>query len=207
MRQAGEHLPLGLKLAFSAWIAVWVPAYLVVYEPQNFLWLCNLANLLVLAALWTESRLLLSAQFLSVLLVGILWSLDVAGAFLTGVHLIGGTEYMFNPDIPLPARLLSLYHMLLPLVTVYGVMRLGYDRCGLWLQTAITWVVLPTSYWFTDMERNINWVHGPFGQEQNLLDSRLYVAVLMLLWPVLIYLPGHLAGTVINRLARRQTIR
>lgn len=59
---------------------------------QNFFWLCNMASFLLLVALWSERRTLMSMQWLMVALVGNLWSLDVATAPLTGVHPIGGTE-------------------------------------------------------------------------------------------------------------------
>ena len=192
MSRTGQLLPLWLKIAFSAWIAVWAPAYVVIYGPQNFFWLCNVASFLILLALWLEHRLLFSAQLLSVLLVGTLWTFDVGVALLTGVHPIGGTQYMFDDDVALPSRLLSLYHVVLPVVAVYACLRLGYDRRALLLQTLLTWIVVPLSWVFTDPERNINWVEGPFGEAQDVLDPRLYVALLTLAWPVIIYVPVHL---------------
>ncbi len=185
-------LPLWLKLLFSAWMLVWVPAYLWLYGPLNFFWLCNLANFLILAALWRESRLLLSAQALAVLLVGITWTLDVAGAFLTGHHIIGGTEYMFDAEIPLPGRLLSLYHAALPLITLYCLYRIGYDSRGIWLQTGLTWVLMVATWLVVEPELNINWVHGPFGEPQDTLPPGLYLLVAMLATPLVLYLPSHL---------------
>lgn len=185
------RLPLWLKLAFTAWILGWAPAYALLLGPQNFFWLCNFANFLILAGLWTESRRLLSMQWLAVALVGTLWAVDVGTAWLTGVHPIGGTEYMFDPEHPLTTRLLSLYHLLLPLVAGFAVLRLGYDRRALRWQTGLTWLVIPASYLFTDAERNINWVHGPFGTHQESLEPLLYLAGLMLVWPLAVYLPMH----------------
>ena len=40
--EAGR-VPLWLKLAYSALIAVWVPVYLYYYGPTNFLYFCDTA--------------------------------------------------------------------------------------------------------------------------------------------------------------------
>lgn len=185
-------VPRWLKLAFTLWILIWAPSYVVLLGAQNFFWLCNVASFLLLAALWSEHRTLMSMQWLAVALVGSLWSLDVATAALTGVHPIGGTEYMFDPEHPPMARAMSLYHVVLPLVAGIGVAKLGYSRRALRWQTLLTWVVVPLSYLLTEAERNINWVHGPFGQPQDSLDPLLYLFLLMLIWPAVVYLPVHL---------------
>ena len=185
-------VPRWLKLAFTLWILVWAPSYVVLLGAQNFFWLCNVASFLLLAALWSEHRTLMSMQWLAVALVGSLWSLDVATAALTGVHPIGGTEYMFDPEHPPMARAMSLYHVVLPLVAGIGVAKLGYSRRALLWQTLLTWIVVPLTYLLTEAERNINWVHGPFGQPQDSLNPLLYLFLLSLLWPVIVYLPVHL---------------
>lgn len=184
-------MPLWLKVAFTVWIAVWAPTYAVILGVQNFYWLCDLANFLLLAALWTENRRLLSMQLLAVLLVGAFWVTDVGAALVFGVHPIGGTEYMFDSVYPPALRALSLFHVMLPIVAVFAVSRLGYDRRAIHWQTGLTWLVLPLTYVFTEAERNINWVHGPFGLPQDSLDPVLYLAALMLLWPMAVYLPVH----------------
>ena len=189
-------IPLWLKTAFSCWVLLWALSYWHLYGPYNYFWLCNVANFLILIGLWRESRLLLSAQCLAVLLIGIVWTLDVAAAFVTGgaegTHLIGGTEYMFDPEIPLAGRLLSLYHSFLPLVALYGVYRVGYDRRGIALQTLITCVLLLATWLVVDPELNINWVHAPFGaEEQEMLPPLLYLLAVMVATPLLVYLPSH----------------
>ncbi len=186
-------LPLWLKLAFTAWMLFWVPATVVIYGPQNFFWLCNLANFLILAALWLESRVLMSAQLLAVLLVGVMWLLDVSVAFFFGFHLIGGTEYMFDEQVALQVRLVSCYHAMLPVVAGYACSRLGYDPRGLWLQTGLTWLAIPITRLLTEPERNINWVYGPFNDVGAPFDPLIYLLLLMLLSPLVLYLPVHLA--------------
>ncbi|HEY6105133.1 MAG TPA: hypothetical protein VIV59_04075, partial [Anaeromyxobacteraceae bacterium] len=91
-----SRIPLWLKLGWTAWLAVWLPFYWRHYGPQNFLWFCDIANIGVGLALWLESPLLFSMQALSILVVQILYTVDLAGRALSGRHLLGGTEYMFD---------------------------------------------------------------------------------------------------------------
>ncbi|MCG6656285.1 hypothetical protein HOP52_00645 [Halomonas campisalis] len=199
MRESNVSLPRWLKLGFTLWIVLWAPTFAVMLGAQNYFWLCNLASFLILVGLWWEHRLLLSMQLLAVLLVGTLWGLDVLGAWLTGVHPIGGTEYMFDPDHPTLAKALSFYHLVLPLVAGFAVWRLGYVRRALLWQTVLTWVVVPLTFLFTATERNINWVHGPFGSPQDMLHPLVYLVGLMLAWPVVLYLPVHALMRLLQR--------
>jgi hypothetical protein len=87
--------------------------------------------------IWTRSRVLISSQAVATLLVGAAWTVDLVGRLASGRHLVGGTEYMWDPQWPLFTRLLSLYHAFLPLVLVHAARRVGYDARGYWLQSAI----------------------------------------------------------------------
>ena len=187
-----QRLPLTLKILFPGLVVLWAIVYWNTHGPQNFLWFCDLANLVIAYGVVIESPLILSSQAVSVLLVQALWMIDVLGRSLAGIHLIGGTEYMFNPAIPLPLRLLSLYHVVVPVVLVWVMLRLGYDRRGWLLQTGVAWVVLPLSLWLTEPARDINWVHGLFGRPQSLVAPPIYFAALMIGYPVVLYFPTHL---------------
>ncbi len=191
MNKDMRRIPGWLKIAFTAWILVWVYVWTNFYGPQNFLWICDLCNFILLIAFWLDSRLLFSSQLVAVLMIDFLWSIDVAVALLSGFHPIGGTEYMFYPEIPLYIRLMSLFHLFTPPLLVYAVIRLGYDRRGLILQSLITWCILPLSYLLTDPERNINWIWRPFGVPQTMFASWLYFVILMAAYPLLLYLPTH----------------
>jgi hypothetical protein len=136
-------------------MAVYVPSYASAYGFANFLFLCNLAVILVAVGIWTCSRLLLSSQAVGTLLVGAVWTLDVASRLLTGSHLIGGTEYMWDPQWPLFTRLLSLYHVILPVLLVVVLRRIGYDRRGYLLQSAIAIVGVVVGRFFGPVA-NIN---------------------------------------------------
>jgi len=126
-----------LRWAGASFVAVYAPAYALAYGFANFLFLCNLSVLVAAVGLWTCNRLLLSSQAVATGLVGTAWTLDFGSRLLTGRHLIGGTEYMWDPQWPLFTRLLSLYHVALPLVLVLALRRVGYDARGYRLQSAI----------------------------------------------------------------------
>jgi len=198
-----KRIPAWLKIAFTVWLLVWVPSYGSFYGPQNFLWLCDLCNFILLIALWAESRLLFSSQIVAVLIVDIMWSIGVAVRFFWGISLIGGTEYMFNPEVPRHIRLLSLFHVFTPPLLIYAISRLGYDRRGLIIQTVLTWIVLPLTYLFTNPERGINWVWGLFGKTQAMLEPWVYFLLCMAAYPLVLYLPTHGMVLLVSRWLHR----
>jgi len=195
------RIPLPLKLTVTLWMVVWVPVYAHHYGAANFLWISDVAVFLTFVAVWTGSRLLASSQLVGVLLINIAWTIDVAVALLTGVHPIGGTEYMFDAEWPLYLRLMSLFHIWVPLVLVYLVSRVGYTDRGVALQTGIVWILLPATYLLTPSEHNINWVHGPFGEPQEVVAPGLYLLLIMVVYP-LVFVLGHLVVQGVQRLAR-----
>lgn len=192
-------LPLALKLGFSAWIVVWMPSVIVLLGPQNFFWICNLANFLILIGLWTESRLILSMQWLSVALIGLFWGIDLGTAWLTGLHPIGGTEYMLDPDFPTAAKILSFYHLALPLVSGFCVYRLGYAPRALPLQAGLVAGLVLLSWGLTDPVRNINMVHEPVILGLVDLPTAAYLPFLVLSWIVVLLLPMHLISRWLQR--------
>jgi hypothetical protein len=120
------------------------------------------------------------------------WNLDFFGRLLTGRHLLGLSDYMFDSRRPRGLRALSLFHVGLPALLLWLVMRLGYDRRALVAQSVVAWIVLPLTYWLTEPADNVNWVHGPGATPQTLLSPRVYLGLLMLAFPLVFYLPVHL---------------
>ena len=187
---AAMRIPLWLKVGWLVWLAAWVPVYWNYYGPQNFLYFCDLGNLLIAIALWTESALLFSWQATGLFLFQTLFTIDLFGALLFGKHLIGGTEYMFDPHLPLSVRLLSLFHIVTPPLLLWAIWRLGYDRRGWRLQTLTTWIVVPINY-FWRPERDVNWARGPGFREQHLVPGVVYLAAYLIFVPLVIYYPTH----------------
>lgn len=186
-----NSVPRGLKIAFTAWMLLWVPVYWVSYGPVNFLWLCGTANFLLLYGILTDNALVISSQAVGVLLVQVLWTVDVASTALTGFHPIGGTEYMFDASVSIWLRSLSLFHVAIPPILVWLLYRLGYDGRGIILQTGVVWLLLPATYYLSDPALNINWLHSPFGIEQTLVPAPWFVVVMMIAYPLVLFVPSH----------------
>ena len=189
---AKGRVPLWLKVVWTAWLLVWAPFYWRHYGPQNFLWLCDIANILVGVALWLESPLLFSVQALSIGVVQTLFALDFFWRLVLGSHLTGWTEYMFDPARPLHIRALSLFHLAIPPLLAWAIVRFGYDRRAFTIQTIIAWVILPVSLLFGPV-KDVNWVYGPYETRQTWMSAGLWFAVCMVGFPLLLYLPTHLA--------------
>ncbi len=193
------RLPLWLKLAYTAFFLAWVPVILHAYGPRNFLWLCNVCNFLLVYGVWRESRLVFSSQLLAVFLTDLVWSVDVLTWALSGSFPLGFATYMANAELPLVARALSLYHVAMPVMLVFGVRRLGYDCRALGFQALLTALVLPITLLLSPQDWNINWVWGP-GFVQTWMPAWAWVALAILGYPIVLYLPVHGAILAARRL-------
>ena len=114
------RIPLSLKLAYSAFMAVLVPVYLTQYGPTNFLYFCDIALILTLVGIWAESALLVSVCAVGLLAPQTLWVVDFA-AEAAGTPLTGMTAYMFNRETSPFLRGLSLFHGWLPFLLVWNL--------------------------------------------------------------------------------------
>lgn len=155
MTDSAHPFPV-LRWAALGWLAVYLPVYAAAYGWLNFLVLCNIGILLTALGLVTGNGLLLSSQAVAALLPCTAWGLDVGWKVATGDFLFGGAAYMWDPQYPLFARLLSLYHLVWPLVLLHALRRLGYDRRGYGLQCAIA-ALLVVGGRFVDPALNCNW--------------------------------------------------
>lgn len=169
---------------------VWAPVYWKQYGAQNFLFFCDLGNLLIAVALWTESALLFSWQATGLLVLQTLYTFDLVSALCFHQHLIGGTEYMFDAGIPLFVRLLSLFHVVMLPLLLWAIWRLGYDPRGWKYQTLTAWIVVPINY-FWRPERDVNWARGLFFREQRLVPGLLYLLAYLIVLPLVVYFPTH----------------
>lgn len=183
------RIPLWLKVMWTAWVLVWAPVYWRQYGAQNFLFFCDIGNILIAIALWLESRLIFSWQAVALLVFQTLYVLDLVGTVLFGKHTIGGTEYMFDPAIPMLVRLLGLYHVVVPPLLLWAVHRLGYDRRAWKLQTLNLWILIPINF-FWRPQFNVNWARG-LGHEQHTIPGWLYVIAYLVVIPLVVYWPTH----------------
>ena len=114
----------------------------------------------------------------------------------------GLAGYMFDRNIPLGRRALSLFHLALAPTILWMLGRFGYDRRAMLLQTAVTWAVLPATYAITEPEKNINWVFGPGSKPQHRLPPLLYLGLEMITLPMFVFLPMHM---ILGRVFGRRT--
>jgi hypothetical protein len=187
---ANSRIPLWLKVAWTIWMLVWAPIYWWQYGAQNFLYFCDVGNFLIAIGLWAESRLVLSWQAVGLLVFQTLYAFDLIIAFIVGRHLVGGTEYMFNPNVALFVRLLGLYHLVVPPLLLWTVRRLGYDSQAWKWQTLTVWILVPINF-FWQPQYNVNWARG-IGHEQHMVPHWLYLAGYLMLVPLVVYWPTHL---------------
>ena len=195
-------IPLGWKLAFTAFMAVLVPVYWTKYGPTNFLYFCDVALFLTLAGLWLESRLMLSMAAVGILLPQVLWCADFV-VQACGGSLTGMTAYMFDRQRSLFLRGLSLFHGWLPFLLWLAVRRLGYDRRALVAWTATAWALCLVSFlWLPPAgpehagnltPNNVNYVWGfDDARPQSWLPPALYLAAWMGALAGVVYAPTHL---------------
>ncbi len=198
-----HKIPLAAKVAATAFLAVLVPVYLHVYGPANFLWFCDAALILTVAGMWLESSLLIGMCAVGILPPQCLWLLDFGSHFL-GFHFLNLTSYMFDPHLPLFTRGLSLFHGWLPLLLVWLLFRLGYNKRALLAWTGLAAGLVLVCYFLTppagahlandNAPVNINYLYGFNDQQpQHWVNQNLYVILWFgVLWLVA-FLPTHLA--------------
>lgn len=198
---APQAIPLAVKLAYSAFMAVLLPVYLRKYGPTNFLYFCDVALLLTLVGVWLEDPLMLSVATVGILVAQVFWLLFFL-SHLFGRRLSGMTDYMFESQRSLFLRGLSLFHGWLPLLLLYLVSRTGYDPRALPIWTAIATALVLVCYFLMPPPSpassrglapvNINYVYG-FDNEkpQRWMPQWAWLLVVLAGFPLLLYLPAH----------------
>jgi len=198
-----RRVPLAVKIGFTAFMAVLVPVYWKNYGPTNFLYFCDVALFFTLAAVWTENPLWVSMPAVGILLPQAFWMLDFLSTAV-GFPLFGMTNYMFNGSNPLFNRGLSFFHFWLPILIVYLVAKLGYDRRALKAWTAFAFVVLLICYFILPappapadrphLPVNVNYVFGLSDEKpQTWMHPHLFFLLVLAALPTVCYLPTHLA--------------
>ena len=126
------------------------------------------------------------------------------GSQLLGFHLLGLTGYMFDAKLPLFTRGLSLFHGWLPLLLVWLLHRVGYDKRALSAWSGLAAGLLFVCYFFTppagahladpNQPINLNYIYGFNEQQpQTWVNQNFYViGWLGVLWLVAFF-PTHLA--------------
>lgn len=185
-----RNFPNWLRWAALVWLVLWFTAYWHTWGAANFLHLCDIAVILACVGIWSNSALLISSQALSSLLIDIAWSLDAGTKYFFGRHLFGGTDYLFQVQYPLWVRLLSLFHVVLPVLLLWAVHRQGYARRAWALQSCVALLACAAAR-FTAPELNINFVfRDPFLHHTWIAPVQVALSAVFL--SVVVYLPVHL---------------
>lgn len=184
-------IPLWVKSLYTMFVGAIAVTYACTHDLTNFLWFSHLILLASAVAIWLENRLLVSMLAVGGLLPELGWNIDFWVGVAAGGSVTGATGYMFDAQAVLWRRAISLFHVALPPVLLWMVSRTRYDRRALPAQTVVCWVVLIVTYVVTDPDDNINWAFGPV-EAQAQVHSLLYLAALMLFFPIGFYLPTHL---------------
>ena len=185
-------VPLWLKIAWTAMVLVIVLIYWRHRGPANFLWFSDIAFLALVPGLWLESSFIVSLVACMVLAPEVLWSVSFFGRLLHVPRVTGIADYMFDKKTPMWLRSVSLFHLPLLAVLVWGPWRLGYDPGVYPWAVLLAWIVLPLTRLLTGPERNVNHVYRlPVAAGANLTPVQHMLAV-MILVPLVLQLPGHL---------------
>jgi hypothetical protein len=183
--------PIWLRCAAVLWLAIWIPAYGYTWGAANFLHLCDIAVLVTCAGLLTNSALLISSQAVGSLVVDLAWMLDAGWHLARGHGLLGGADYLFEANYPLWVRLLTLFHVGMPVLLLWALGRGGYDHRGWPLQSAIALFAFLAAR-FTLPAENINYaftdpfIHRAWG------PPPAHVLISWLFMTLVVYLPTHL---------------
>jgi hypothetical protein len=192
MQRSDSVISRRIKAAHSVFVGVLIPVYWRQYGPGNFLWFSDVALLTSVPALWLESPLLASTQAVGVLVPETLWVIDFAAGLVARRPPIRLAAYMFDRNIPLAVRALSLFHLWLTPLLLRIVFRRGYDPRALKYQTVVTWVVLLASWRLTRPEENVNWVYSRRERVRSPAARAGFVLLLMVALPVMFHVPAHL---------------
>lgn len=185
---------------YTALVVVLAPVFAAQYGITNFLWFSNIGLLGTLAGIWLRSRLVVSMMAVAVVVPELGWNALFFGRLLAGLDVFGLLDYIFDPGIPLWARLLSLYHVPLPFALAWLVWCGGYDRRALAYQTLLAWIVLGLSLAVSEPWQNINLVYGPIDAGGDpMVRPPVPMLALMVALPAMIYWP---TDRLLRRLAQ-----
>ncbi len=196
-----SRLPMVVKIGFTAFMAVLVPYYWIEYGPTNFVYFCDIALFLALAAVWTEKSIYASMAAVGITVPQLLWQVDFLGN-LVGAPLTGMTNYMFNPEISIMGRGLSFFHFWVPILLLGIIYKLGYDRRAFWGWTLTAWVAMLIGYFllpapgdaldFVNQPSNVNYVYGMSAEApQTMMPGWAWLTMMLAGLPILIYAPTH----------------
>jgi hypothetical protein len=185
-------ISLWIKIPYTLFVAVLVPVYWVQYGPQNFLWFSDVALFVMLAALWLESRFLASMAACGTMLLDTVWNFIFFPKLVMSAGPGGLAGYMFDPEISIYIRALSLFHVALPVIQLWALYKLGYDARAWKYQAVVGCILLLLAYRLSDLKENVNWVFGIIDVPQTWMPPGMYLSLLLIIYPLGVCFPTHL---------------
>ena len=186
-----DKFDINLKIALQLFLLILIPAYWYNYGSANFLWLSDVGLFLTYIGLVYKSRLVMSMAFVGVFLYETTWFIDFVYHLMFGKSIFNIVDYMFDPDLAIWLRGLSLFHLATPCIWLYYAKKWGYEPKALYYFVVLYWLDLLAVYFFTVPADNINWVFMPYFYNWQAFPPLLWLILLMLLIPVLMFLPTH----------------
>lgn len=186
----GAKYPNWMRWTALAWFVVWFPSYWRVWGVANFVHLCDVAVVLTCIGMWTNSALLISSQAVGILFVDAAWAVDAASRVFLRRAWLPGNEYLLDPRYPIWIRLLTLFHLVMPALLLWGIYLMGYDRRAWALQSAIALPIFVASR-FTQPAANINFAFTDpfFGRQMG--PAPIHILIAWVFMVLVVYLPTH----------------
>lgn len=179
------------KSLFTLFTALIAIVYWHEYGPQNYLWLSDIGLFLTVAALWLESSLLISIAAVGILPLEAVWTLDFCAHILTGTSPVGLTGYMFDLNLPLYLRAISLFHLVLPVMWLWLLEHCGYDGRGFKYATILCTAVFIATYALPDPFENINLIFTPQFRHLTWISPRGWFVGQIIVLPIFLFYPMH----------------
>lgn len=185
----GGRVPLWVKLVYSVLFAGIMYVTVGYGSWIRLLWFSHTALILVFVGVWTEHSLPVSMAAVSVLVFHTIWTVGYGLQLVTGIR-VPFEAYMFDPAVLTVVKVTSLFHVVLPVFTVWLLLRVGYDRRALYIQSLWGLGILLLSVGVASPAENINLVYGidGVGMPVSVTVYRLLLALSLILF---IYIPTH----------------
>lgn len=180
-----------LQVSITIFLTILIPIYWKSYGWRNFLWFSDIGLFLTFFIVWLNSALLTSMAMIGILPFELVWTVDYV-LHLAGYRAIGITNYMFDSKYSKSLRALSLFHLALPVIWIFYLIKLGYDPKAFMYQTLLFWTVIIISYLVTDPKENVNWVYQPHVNSWQKISPLTWMIAMLILFPIIVFYPLHL---------------
>jgi hypothetical protein len=98
---------------------------------------------------------------------------------------------MFDPNLAIWLRGLSLFHLSTPIIWLYYAKKWGYDPKAFYYFLILFWLDLIAVYLFTNPSDNINWVFMPYIYNWQCFSPLLWLLSMIFLFPFVLFWPMH----------------